>query len=178
MYRDATHPSELLKLKVPSTTYIHQKAASDTTFSGTPVWLQLYKVRSLRGGKNVPEPDKELFPLARIEYWETGVGATQRIVGVRHCPVVSLQVKTCHCKTKGLDGSLPCPPHLKTKRCHSNKKLECTGSPIAPLGSCVVLSFLDTNIHSWASCEPTGGILIMKELKCFAWGSRGFFFLK
>jgi hypothetical protein len=30
-------PSELLKLKIPSTTYIHQKAASDTTFSGTSV---------------------------------------------------------------------------------------------------------------------------------------------
>lgn len=51
------NPSELLKLNSPLTTYIHGKAASDTTFSRTPGWFRVSD-RNSRGGMNAPMPQK------------------------------------------------------------------------------------------------------------------------
>lgn len=58
MYRDATHPGELLKLKIPSTQPTFTRKLHPTQHFLEPLY-DFYKVRSLRGGKNVPEPDKE-----------------------------------------------------------------------------------------------------------------------
>lgn len=98
-------PSELLKLNIPSTTYIHWKAASDTTFSGTPEWCRLKSGAARRKEYSRTPPRIALFPLARMGYHRVGVGAAQGIVQIRHCLVASLYIKSCCCKIKWPDAS-------------------------------------------------------------------------